>query len=310
MGGPPSAWIETTALGCRALAIAARSSTQGPTWSSLPRDMAVRTPSWSSSARISSTVSQLKVCSGKPSAVLVPVVWQSLVPPRPVGTWRVIEASLAPLCPGSRKTIMPATLPGTAWASGAGSEDADEHEAGGRSGHDTQPSELQHGRHGKPSASRLESQQPSKWQVQRTRDHNVRRPSCNPVTPAIWELSDCRFPRNSPSCRRRLLAGLQQLQAALIQAHEMQHKLMEAQQQIAETEVAGQAGGGLVVVSLNGSGEVLGIRIDPQVVDPNDVETLQDLIVAALHNAADTMREAVKEVLGPLAAAAGQPMPE
>jgi DNA-binding YbaB/EbfC family protein len=90
----------------------------------------------------------------------------------------------------------------------------------------------------------------------------------------------------------------------------MQHKLMEAQEQIASTEVEGQAGGGLVRVTLNGSGEVLGIVIDPQVVDPNDVETLQDLVVAALRNAADAMREKVKEVLGPLAAAAGQPVPE
>lgn len=104
--------------------------------------------------------------------------------------------------------------------------------------------------------------------------------------------------------------GLQQLQAALVQAHQMQHKLMDAQQQIAATEVTGQAGGGLVEVSLNGSGEVLGIRIDPQVVDPNDVETLQDLVVGALRNAADNMRETVKQVLGPLAAATGQPMPE
>jgi len=117
-------------------------------------------------------------------------------------------------------------------------------------------------------------------------------------------------PPQQPQLPPEAVAGLQQLQAALIQAHEMQHKLMEAQQQIAETQVQGQAGGGLVVVALNGSGEVLGIRIDPQVVDPNDVETLQDLIVAALHNAAETMREAVKEVLGPLAAAAGQPTPE
>ena len=117
-------------------------------------------------------------------------------------------------------------------------------------------------------------------------------------------------PPQQPQLPPEAVAGLQQLQAALIQAHEMQHKLMEAQQQIAETQVQGQAGGGLVVVALNGSGEVLGIRIDPQVVDPNDVETLQDLIDAALHNAAETMREAVKEVLGPLAAAAGQPTPE
>jgi DNA-binding YbaB/EbfC family protein len=89
----------------------------------------------------------------------------------------------------------------------------------------------------------------------------------------------------------------------------MQHRLQEAQQQIAATQVNGQAGGGLVEVTLNGSGEILGIRIDPQVVDPNDVETLQDLVVGALTNAAENMRETVKEILGPLAAAAEQQQP-
>jgi len=117
-------------------------------------------------------------------------------------------------------------------------------------------------------------------------------------------------PPQQPQLTPEAVAGMQQLQAALIQAHQMQHKLMEAQQQIAATQVEGQAGGGLVRVALNGSGEVLGIQIDPRVVDPNDVETLQDLVVAALRDAADTMREMVKDVLGPLAAAAGQPMPE
>ena len=102
------------------------------------------------------------------------------------------------------------------------------------------------------------------------------------------------------------IQGLQQLQAALAQAHVMQHRLMEAQQQIAASEVTGQAGGGLVAVTLTGGGEILGIRIDPQVVNPNDVETLQDLIVGALTNAAENMRENVKEILGPLAAAAEQ----
>ena len=92
--------------------------------------------------------------------------------------------------------------------------------------------------------------------------------------------------------------AVQQLQAALAQAHMMQHKLMEAQQQIAVTEVTGQAGGGLVQVTLNGTGQVLGIHIDPQVVNPDDVETLQDLIVGALTNAAENMRETVKEILG------------
>lgn len=104
--------------------------------------------------------------------------------------------------------------------------------------------------------------------------------------------------------------GLQQLQAALVQAHVMQHKLMEAQQQIAQTEVTGEAGDGLVRVTLSGTGEVASIQIDPKVVNPDDVETLQDLVVGALHNAAENMRETVKTILGPLAEAAGRPMPE
>jgi len=104
--------------------------------------------------------------------------------------------------------------------------------------------------------------------------------------------------------------GLQQLQAAMVQAQQMQHALMHAQEQIAATEVTGSAGGGLVQVTLNGSGQVLGIQIDPQVVDPNDVETLQDLILAALTSAAENMRDVVKQVLGPMAAASGRPLPE
>lgn len=97
------------------------------------------------------------------------------------------------------------------------------------------------------------------------------------------------------------------LQAALAQAQQMQQKLQEAQQEIAQTEVEGQAGGGLVKVTLNGHGQVLSVQIDPKVVDPNDVETLQDLVVGALADAAETMRETVKEILGPLAAAAPPP---
>ena len=112
-----------------------------------------------------------------------------------------------------------------------------------------------------------------------------------------------------PQVPAEAVQGLQQLQAALVQAHMMQHKLMEAQQQIAATQVSGQAGGGLVEVTLTGTGEIVGIRIDPQVVNPDDVETLQDLVVGALTNAAENMRETVKDILGPLAAAAEQQQP-
>jgi DNA-binding YbaB/EbfC family protein len=103
--------------------------------------------------------------------------------------------------------------------------------------------------------------------------------------------------------------ALGNLQAALAQAQHMQQHLLVAQQQIAETEAQGQAGGGLVEVTLNGHGKVVAVRIDPSVVDPSDVETLQDLIIGALDDAAENMRETVKTILGPLAAATGQPQP-
>ena len=99
------------------------------------------------------------------------------------------------------------------------------------------------------------------------------------------------------------------LQAALAQAQMMQQKLMEAQQQIAVSEVEGQAGNGLVRARLNGNGTVVAVHIDPSVVDPTDVDTLQDLVVGALADASENMRETVKAILGPLAAIAEQGRP-
>ena len=58
------------------------------------------------------------------------------------------------------------------------------------------------------------------------------------------------------------------MSALLAQAQQVQQKLMEAQEQLANTEVHGQAGGGLVQVTMKGSGEVVGVSIDPKVVDP------------------------------------------
>ena len=72
------------------------------------------------------------------------------------------------------------------------------------------------------------------------------------------------------------------MSALLAQAQQVQQQLMEAQEALAVAEVHGQAGGGLVQVTMKGSGEVVGVAIDPKVVDPDDVETLQDLIVGAI----------------------------
>ena len=72
------------------------------------------------------------------------------------------------------------------------------------------------------------------------------------------------------------------MSALLAQAQQVQQQLMEAQEALANSEVHGQAGGGLVQVTMKGSGEVVAVAIDPKVVDPSDVETLQDLIVGAI----------------------------
>ncbi len=96
------------------------------------------------------------------------------------------------------------------------------------------------------------------------------------------------------------------MSALLAQAQQVQQKLMEAQEQLANAEVHGQAGGGLVQVTVKGSGEVVGVSIDPKVVDPDDVETLQDLIVGALADAARQVTMLAQERLGPLAGGMGE----
>jgi nucleoid-associated protein EbfC len=99
------------------------------------------------------------------------------------------------------------------------------------------------------------------------------------------------------------------MSALLAQAQQMQQQLMEAQEAMANSEVHGQAGGGLVQVSMRGSGEVTGVTIDPKVVDPSDVETLQDLIVGAIADAAQQVTVMAHDRLGPLAGGMGGGFP-
>jgi nucleoid-associated protein EbfC len=97
------------------------------------------------------------------------------------------------------------------------------------------------------------------------------------------------------------------MSALLAQAQQMQQKLMEAQQQLANAEIHGQAGGGLVEAVVKGSGEVVAVKIDPSVVDPSDIETLQDLIVGALGDASKQVTKMAQEQLGSLTAGLGSP---
>jgi len=79
------------------------------------------------------------------------------------------------------------------------------------------------------------------------------------------------------------------------QAQQMQKRLLEAQAALAEEVVEGTAGGGMVRVEMNGHQKVLGLTIDPAVVDPEDVEMLQDLIVAAFNEAQEKAQELAAE---------------
>lgn len=90
------------------------------------------------------------------------------------------------------------------------------------------------------------------------------------------------------------------LQQIMKQAQKLQRQLAAAQAELAEASVTGTAGGGLVTVTMSGVGEVTGVTIDPSAVDPDDVETLEDLIVAAVHAAAEEQRKLAEQKVGPL----------
>lgn len=95
------------------------------------------------------------------------------------------------------------------------------------------------------------------------------------------------------------------MSALLAQAEQMQAQLAEAQAEMAAREVTGTAGGGLVTATMSGAGDLSAVAIDPKVVDPEDIESLQDLVVAAIHDAQRQVGELAGELMGPLAGLGG-----
>jgi hypothetical protein len=79
------------------------------------------------------------------------------------------------------------------------------------------------------------------------------------------------------------------------QAQKMQAKIMKIQEEMGDRSVEASAGGGMVTVTANGKQEILSIRIEPEVVDPEDVEMLQDLVAAAVNEALKKAQEMVAE---------------
>ncbi len=81
-------------------------------------------------------------------------------------------------------------------------------------------------------------------------------------------------------------------------AREMQANMEKAQSQLAEETVEGKAGGGAVVVVMTGTQEVRSVRIAPEAVDPSDVDTLQDLVLAAVKDAVERSKALAAQRLG------------
>jgi hypothetical protein len=77
------------------------------------------------------------------------------------------------------------------------------------------------------------------------------------------------------------------------QAQVMQNKIAKLQEELAARTVTGNAGGGMVTVTVNGKQELVGIVIEKQVIDPNEAEMLQDLVVAAVNSAVKASQEMV-----------------
>ena len=81
----------------------------------------------------------------------------------------------------------------------------------------------------------------------------------------------------------------------LKQAQQMQARMQEMQERLATVEVTGVAGAGMVAVTLNGKGDVKKIKLDKSIVDPNEVEVLEDLIVAAFNDAKGRVERHIAE---------------
>ncbi|MBX6378769.1 MAG: YbaB/EbfC family nucleoid-associated protein [Clostridia bacterium] len=93
----------------------------------------------------------------------------------------------------------------------------------------------------------------------------------------------------------------------LKQVQKVQQEMTRVQEELGRRTVEGSAGGGAVVATCNGQQELLSVRIRPDVVDPEDVEMLQDLVVAAVNEALRAARELASQEMGKVTGGLGLP---
>jgi DNA-binding YbaB/EbfC family protein len=96
-------------------------------------------------------------------------------------------------------------------------------------------------------------------------------------------------------------------QAMMRQAQAMMKKMQKAQEELATKTVTGSAGGGMVEAVVNGAGEFVSLTINPDAVDPDDVEMLQDMVLAACNEAVRAAKELEGELMGGIAGGLGLP---
>ncbi len=84
------------------------------------------------------------------------------------------------------------------------------------------------------------------------------------------------------------------------QAQQMQQKMVKMQEELAQRTVEASVGGGMVSVTVNGKNEILCLKIEPQVVDPDDVEMLEDLVLAGVNEALRKSQEMISDEMSKL----------
>ena len=98
------------------------------------------------------------------------------------------------------------------------------------------------------------------------------------------------------------LGGGANMQNMIRQAQKMQQEMQNKQEELANTEIIGASGGGMVEVVITGRNEIKAERIKKEAVDPDDVEMLEDLVMAAIKDAQSKVAQLNKEALGPMGA--------
>jgi len=94
-----------------------------------------------------------------------------------------------------------------------------------------------------------------------------------------------------------MLPGGKNIQQLMKQAQKMQAEMMKQQEELANTVYTASTGGGMVTIEMNGQYEVVSLKIDPQVVDSEDVEMLEDLISAAIQEVISNVKEASDDAM-------------